>query len=811
MKLDHLRTASGNFLFLISLILSGIGNQAYGQSIVQVCQLSDWDSTGGHAIYLFTIPNAPSERYIFDSAQGELVIFSDSTARVKGRVFNDIDSTLQWDFEFWLIGQRDFAAWTALGRDIKIELAPNALVQANKQDWLFWEMDSTRSIMTGVPGSANDGDTLFLSHDPPNREFGFQYGVAANAKDGDFGLSGWFRHTGTYVGHGDINVDASCGNVCDLDVSFVNPHCISDSTFTISVTFTGSGQNYQISDNLGTPVLSGLSAGTYDFGPYDNGTIVDLTILDTDAASYCDTTLTHLTTDCAPPCDLDVANVVTQCLTDTTFTIVVSFTGSGNNYQISDNQGTPVAIGLAPGTYTYGNYPNNTLVDIQIKDRDGFQCDSVIRHLTKDCVPPCDLHLISATPQCLTDTTFGILLTFTGTGSNFQLSDDQSSPSLIGLSAGTYVFGNYPNGTVVAFTLTDLAGLNCDTTVTGITEDCTPPCDLHLLSVTPQCFTDSTFELVVNFSGSGTNYQLSDDQGTPLAVGIAPGTFTYGVYPTGTQVALTVIDLDGLNCDTTVTGLTASCTPPCALQGITVDAVCKNDTAFEVVVQIFGSGSNFVISDDQGSPLAAGLSAGTYFYGTYPSGSVVSITVSDPAAGCDTTVVGLTASCIPPCDVAFVDVISNCFTDSTFETIVTFTGSGTNYRISDDQGTPPLTGLVAGTYTYGVYPDSAKPIIIVTDLDENNCKVAFCAPPVDCDTIISPAPIPVCDLEVTSAAAFCLNNQEFEINLAFTGTGSNFSVIDDQGNAITGVSAGNYTFGPYVTGTVVAIIVTDSN
>ena len=74
--------------------------------------------------------------------------------------------------DIWLINQRDFASWTALGRGIKVELAPQSVVSANQQNWVFYELDDTRSTLIGVSGTFYDGDTLNLSHRPSNFDFG---------------------------------------------------------------------------------------------------------------------------------------------------------------------------------------------------------------------------------------------------------------------------------------------------------------------------------------------------------------------------------------------------------------------------------------------------------------------------------------------------------------------------------------------------------------------------------------------------------------------------------------------------------------
>ncbi|MDP5170712.1 MAG: hypothetical protein NWR72_10740, partial [Bacteroidia bacterium] len=366
-------------LFLALLSLWG-GIQAQNAPVVQVCQLSDFTQAAfGHSIYLHYLPGAITPRYRWDTNGGIFTIYADSSARVTGRVFNDSLPNWQWDVDLWFVNQKDYATWTALGRDVKIEYAPSALVNANKQNWLFWEFDSTRSRLYGVPSTHFAGDTLLIRHNPPNREFGVQFGVAANAKNGNFGISGWFLFSGSYSGHGDINANAACGPApCDV-VASATATCVTDSTFAATVTFTGSGGPFTISDNKGSTPLVVNTAGTYSYGSYANGDSVTISVADFLAVG-CVVSTGSITADCTPPpptCTVAIDTASAACVTDTTFAITVSFTGAGP-YTISDNKGTAPLTGLAGGTYTFGTYASNTVVTIYLTDPSAVACvDSV--------------------------------------------------------------------------------------------------------------------------------------------------------------------------------------------------------------------------------------------------------------------------------------------------------------------------------------------------------------------------------------------------------------------------------------------------
>ena len=60
-----------------------------------------------------------------------------------------------------------------------------------------------------------------------------------------------------------------------------------------------------------------------------------------------------------------------------------------------------------------------------------------------------------------------------GTGNEFQIFDNLGNPPLTGLSAGTYVLGEFPNGTPVSLTIFDPNIFNCFLATPAITDTCT--------------------------------------------------------------------------------------------------------------------------------------------------------------------------------------------------------------------------------------------------------------------------------------------------------------------------------------------------
>ncbi|MEL6671187.1 MAG: T9SS type A sorting domain-containing protein [Bacteroidota bacterium] len=376
-------------LFLCFLALILLQTQAHTQTIDSTCTLTAFGpGSNQHAFWFRNLPGASTRRWDFDANGGQITYYSDSSAHIEGRIYLKSDTTRQWDVDMWLINKKNFADWSAQGGDVKVGNAPQSVVQANQQDYCFYELDSTRASMYGVPGSFYDGDTINLTHRPASFEFGFQMGLGANAQTGDFGLSGWFDYTGSYTGDGDINVNLQCGQTqtCAVTVDTVYTECITDSTFTLWVGFSGVGNNFQITDDWNTAPLGNLSPGLYQYGVYLNSTEVYITVSDP-AYTDCTDPYDPVTADCTPipVCDIALDTLYTQCQTDSTFEIVVSFTGSGSQFQIFDDQFSPLQFGLPAGTYTYGSYPNGTKVVLTVSDFAIFNCQIISDTLTDSC------------------------------------------------------------------------------------------------------------------------------------------------------------------------------------------------------------------------------------------------------------------------------------------------------------------------------------------------------------------------------------------------------------------------------------------
>lgn len=162
---------------------------------------------GGFAMFLGGLPSVYSDQYFFQGTGGIFEAFSDGSGRVTGNIVNTDSSNWRWVVDLRLVNRRDWTAWSALGRSYKGN-TPEAL--ANHPNWDYYELDPS-SRLIGLDRFA--GDTLYVSHAPSNMYYGFQFGIAANDKNAELGMSGWFSYTGAYSGAGDLNAINFCRGV----------------------------------------------------------------------------------------------------------------------------------------------------------------------------------------------------------------------------------------------------------------------------------------------------------------------------------------------------------------------------------------------------------------------------------------------------------------------------------------------------------------------------------------------------------------------------------------------------------------------
>ena len=280
---------------------------------ISVCEVEAFEGGNNHAVWLskYTASNS-NVNFQFDNNGGELVQFPDGTATVRGRIVNPNDANDAWSVELNLTDRKDWDQWSALGRSWK----GNAnKVQDNYKDWSYYLMDAANPSQLLGEGS-NAGQTISITHMPANYRYGFQVGQAANDKNRNFGMSGWFFYTnrqGKSV-QGDFNLDIStCRtttglSACDpydITVSQSEFDCanIGQNTVTVTVADIHGNTNTQTTAvTIVDEVAPAVIAQDYTVSLDANGN-ASISVQDIDNGSYdnCSLTLSldKLTFDCS--------------------------------------------------------------------------------------------------------------------------------------------------------------------------------------------------------------------------------------------------------------------------------------------------------------------------------------------------------------------------------------------------------------------------------------------------------------------------------------------------------------------------------
>jgi large repetitive protein len=176
---------------------------------------ADW------SIWLSGLPGV-SDYYNF-IAPGVMQVYGDGSAFLTGTVAASDNPNQIFNVFIRLENKRNWTEWSALGRDYK----DDALLAGNNYlDWMYYELDGNNSFLVGAGDF--EGSILNITHMPANFLFGFQCGLAANNKNANFGMSGWFFYNGILNGSevsgaGDVNVDKECEpnnqeNLCEYSI-----------------------------------------------------------------------------------------------------------------------------------------------------------------------------------------------------------------------------------------------------------------------------------------------------------------------------------------------------------------------------------------------------------------------------------------------------------------------------------------------------------------------------------------------------------------------------------------------------------------
>ncbi|MFN2260760.1 MAG: gliding motility-associated C-terminal domain-containing protein [Psychroflexus sp.] len=449
----------------------------------------------------------------------------------------------------------------------------------------------------------------------------------------------------------------------------------------VEITNLGGTDDLEISDDQGSAVVTANAAGTFTFGPYTNGTEVQMTVENTTDAN-CASVSSALTQE---NCTVNYLDCQAGSPENTVFCYdsgeLVEFTyisNDGNSLNLIVNSGQvenifdEFIVLDSDGTELYNGYGNDgdlsglnfqstgDEITVQVTPDGSTSCQEsgyTPVDLTVSCAtcanPQVDYELIS---DCLNAPQFFVDVDVTDLGSaaDLDITDNQGNPAETVSATGIVQFGPYANGTEVEFTVENNQDSNCvltsDTYIQEICSieqvDCTEdPVNLNYcyenneeLEITYVSSDGSSLNLNINsgfLEACCDDFIVLDTDGTELfndGGDISGQSF----QSTGDEITI-LIDSDGsVNCsgnaydpiDLNVS--CATCNIP-QVDYVVVDNCTDDDTGFfvDVTVQDLGSLSEVEIVSNQGDAPVSVTSPTTETFGPYDLGTSVEFTIDN--------------------------------------------------------------------------------------------------------------------------------------------------------------------------------------
>ncbi|MGO2401056.1 MAG: gliding motility-associated C-terminal domain-containing protein [Mesonia sp.] len=286
--------------------------------------------------------------------------------------------------------------------------------------------------------------------------------------------------------------------------------------------------------------------------------------------------------------------------------------------------------------------------------------------------------------------------------------------------------------------------------------------------VVADCAVDPQFLIEVEITdlGSATDLILSDgDVANDQTVDVT-GTYTFGPYVNGDLINISVLNADDINCEINSGDLTqeycSALNVDCAVGPQNASFCYGNDETNEIVFtsndgsvlnltinagQMSTFGDDFIILDSDGTTeLYNGTGDGGDLTGLTFQSTGDNITVrliSNGFTSCesnDYTPIDVTvacATCVNP-EVTYFKDCDPANQEFSIDVEVTDLGSAGSVEISDDQGSAPQTLTTVGIVSFGPYAYTDDVVITTENLDDANCTIVSApinsdaCPPIPC-------------------------------------------------------------------------------
>ncbi len=481
-----------------------------------------------------------------------------------------------------------------------------------------------------------------------------------------------------------IDFTISCATCVNPQVTFqLVDDCVNAPQFFVEADITdlGSATSLDISDDQGSPVQNVTTTGIVSFGPYTNGTIVSLSVVNSQDVN-CEITSQPFTQDLCTTTVVDCAvgpesiNFCYDSGVNEEFVFVSSdgsplnlVVNSGNveanwdEFIVLDTNGTELFNGYGNGGDLSGlNFQSSgDTITVQVTPDGSISCQS------STGINPIDITVSCATcvnPQvsfaliddCINAPQFFVEANVTDLGSatDLDIADNQGNPAQTVSATGVVSFGPYPNGTVVELTAVNNQDPNCQVISQEFTQDvCTTT--LVDCSVGPEninfCYDSgvdeeftfvssdgSPLNLVVNSGNVENNFDefiVLDTNGTELFNGYGNGGDLSGLsfQSTGDTIVVQVTPDGSIDCQGSgtinpidITVSCATCVNPQVNFALVDDCINAPQFFVEADVIDLGSATSLDITDNQGNPAQTVSATGVVSFGPYPNGTIVNLT-----------------------------------------------------------------------------------------------------------------------------------------------------------------------------------------
>lgn len=374
----------------------------------------------------------------------------------------------------------------------------------------------------------------------------------------------------------------------------------------VDVTSMGDATSLTVSDDFGLDSQAVEAPGTVTFGPYENGTLVQFSVVNDQDWNCYQMSAPKTSLACAPSNDLcanatDLAGM-TAPLNGTTLNAT------------SNNDPGCTWSGPAGDVYYAIEVPNNHTLTIRLTETD---FDAIVTAFVGDCT---ENLLIYCNDDDLATYTF--------------VND-------IGFARTFYWVVDGYNGATGNFTL--------DWSMS----DCLQPQAASYPE--PFCEQGELFNVYTSIyeMGSSTSLTITDNQGSEPMIVTEPGDYMTGPYPNQTQVVITITNTDDASCflegiPLTIEECPLTCEP--ATWYHTVEMLCPVE-GYMATLHITGMGTatSLLITDDQGNPPLTVTEVGAYSFGPYEPYQFVNFTiVNDDNPLCFSTPQAVSYTVCPP-------------------------------------------------------------------------------------------------------------------------------------------------------------------